>query len=53
METKKAKQEEKEAKTKSLKAYEGVHKKLKIHVAKTGENMVEFVSNAILEKLSK
>lgn len=40
-------------KTKTVKILPAVHKNLKIHVAKTGENITEFVSNAILEKLTK
>ena len=43
----------KEIDTKSVKIFKETHRKLKIHVAKTGENITEFVSDAIDKKLSK
>lgn len=53
MKAKQIKLEAESPKTKSVQILPGVHKSLKIHVAKTGQNITEFVSSAILEKLSK
>jgi hypothetical protein len=38
---------------KSVKIYKVVHRALKRHTVETEENMSEFVSQAIIEKLSK
>lgn len=39
--------------TKSVRVYPEIHRELKIRVASTGENITEFVSAAIKEKLQK
>ena len=39
--------------TKSVKVLKGTHRKLKIYVAKSGDNITEFVSYAIEECIKK
>jgi hypothetical protein len=50
---KKQKSSKEEKDVKSLKVSIGVHTKLKVHVATSGESMTEFADSAILEKLAK
>jgi hypothetical protein len=53
MKAKRIKLEAEAIKTKTVRILPDVHKKLKVRVANTGDNMIEFVSNAIIEKLAK